>query len=47
MVPLGTIIAGIGTALWGVQVTSAVMAASLVLLALVVGRLVPATRELD
>jgi MFS family permease len=47
MVPLGTIIAGIGTALFGVQLTSAVMAAGLIVLTLVVGRLVPATREME
>ena len=47
MVPLGTILAGVGTQLFGVQATTAVMAAGLLLLAVSVSRLAPTARELD
>ena len=47
MVPLGTVLAGLGTQLFGVQATIAVMAGSLLLLALTVTRLAPATRDLE
>jgi MFS family permease len=47
MVPLGTVLAGIGTQLVGVQATSAAMAAGLLLLALTMSRLAPAARELE
>ena len=46
MVPLGAIIAGFGTAAFGVQTTVVAMAAALVVLALVVARSAPAVREL-
>jgi MFS transporter, DHA1 family, staphyloferrin A biosynthesis exporter len=47
MVPLGTVVAGIGTQLVGVQATSAAMAAGLLLLALTMARLAPAARNLE
>ncbi|MGI9147189.1 MAG: MFS transporter [Chloroflexota bacterium] len=47
MVPLGTVLAGIGTTLYGVQATSAVMAAGLLLLAVTMSRLAPAARGLE
>ena len=47
MVPLGTVVAGVGTQIFGVQATTAVMAAGLLLLALSVSRLAPSARELD
>ena len=47
MVPLGTVLAGVGTQLFGVQATTAVMAAGLLLLAVSVSRLAPTARELD
>jgi MFS family permease len=47
MVPLGTILAGLGTQLVGVQATSAAMATGLLLLALTMSRLAPAARELE
>jgi MFS family permease len=47
MVPLGTLLAGFGTSLFGVQATVASMAAALLVLALAVSRLAPATRTLD
>jgi MFS family permease len=47
MVPLGTVVAGLGTQLVGVQATSAAMAAGLLLLALTMSRLAPAARELE
>ena len=47
MVPLGTVIAGLGAELVGVQETTAVMAAGLIMLALTVARLVPAARNLE
>ena len=47
MVPLGTVLAGLGTQVFGVQATTAVMAASLLLLAFSVSRLAPAARELE
>jgi MFS transporter, DHA1 family, staphyloferrin A biosynthesis exporter len=47
MVPLGTVLASIGTTLVGVQATSAVMAAGLLVLALAVSRLAPAARDLE
>jgi MFS transporter, DHA1 family, staphyloferrin A biosynthesis exporter len=46
-VPLGTVVAGIGTTFFGVQATSAVMAAGLLVLALTVAYLAPATRSLE
>jgi MFS family permease len=47
MVPLGTVLAGLGTQLVGVQATSAAMATGLLLLALTMSRLAPAARELE
>ena len=47
MVPLGTVLAGLGTQVFGVQATTAVMAGGLLLVALTVSRLAPAARELD
>jgi MFS family permease len=47
MVPLGTILAGVGTQLFGVQATTAAMATGLLLLAVGVSRLAPGARELD
>jgi MFS transporter, DHA1 family, staphyloferrin A biosynthesis exporter len=46
-VPLGTVLAGIGTTFFGVQATSAVMAAGLLVLAVTVAYLAPATRSLE
>lgn len=46
LVPLGTMIAGFGTALVGVQWTTGSMAAALVLMALMTWRFAPAAREL-
>ena len=47
MVPLGTMIAGFGTALFGVQATMATMGGALLVLALLVTRLSPTARDLD
>jgi MFS family permease len=47
MVPLGTVIAGLGTQVVGVQPISAAMAAGLLLLALAAAYLNPAVRKLD
>jgi MFS transporter, DHA1 family, staphyloferrin A biosynthesis exporter len=47
MVPLGTMLAGIGTSMFGVQATVGAMAAALVALALTASRLAPAARELE
>ncbi|MCA1645585.1 MAG: MFS transporter [Chloroflexi bacterium] len=47
MVPLGTVFAGLGTQAFGVQATTAAMAAGLLVVALTVTRLAPATRDLD
>jgi MFS family permease len=47
MVPLGTVLAGLGTQVIGVQATSAAMATGLLLLALTMSRLAPAARELE
>jgi MFS family permease len=47
MVPLGTMIAGIGTALFGVQATMASMGGALLVLAVLVVRFAPAAREID
>jgi MFS family permease len=47
MVPLGTVLAGLGTQLVGVQATSAAMATGLLLLALTMSRLAPAARDLE
>lgn len=47
MVPLGTIVAGFGTALFGVQATVATMAALLLLVAIAVSRLAPTARDLE
>jgi len=47
MVPLGTVLAGLGTQIFGVQATIAVMASGLLILALAASRLAPAARELD
>jgi len=47
MVPLGTVLAGLGTQVIGVQATSAAMAAGLLLLALTMSRLAPAARDLE
>jgi MFS family permease len=47
MVPLGTMLAGVGTAIFGVQATTASMAAALLLLALAVSRLAPTARDLE
>jgi MFS family permease len=46
MVPLGTMLAGLGTAVFGVQVTVGAMAATLVVMALLAARLAPAARDL-
>lgn len=46
MVPLGTMVAGVGTALIGVQASVAIMGGALMLLALVVARISPAVRDL-
>ena len=46
-VPLGTVLAGLGTSVFGVQPTSAVMATSLLILALTAAYFAPATRSLD
>jgi hypothetical protein len=47
MVPLGTMMAGLGTAIFGAQVAIGAMASVLLLMALVVYRFAPAARELD
>jgi MFS transporter, DHA1 family, staphyloferrin A biosynthesis exporter len=47
MVPLGTVMAGLGTQVVGVQATSAAMATGLLLLAVLVARFAPAVRNLD
>ncbi|HLH22546.1 MAG TPA: MFS transporter [Chloroflexota bacterium] len=47
MIPLGTMLAGFGTAAFGVQPTMAAMAAALVLTGLLAARLSPAAREVD
>jgi MFS transporter, DHA1 family, staphyloferrin A biosynthesis exporter len=47
MVPLGTLIAGIGTSIFGVQPTLATMGGALLVLALLVSRFSPLSRELD
>jgi hypothetical protein len=47
MVPLGTVLAGIGTAIYGVQVTVACMAATMLLLAVLVRRFSPTIGELE
>lgn len=47
MMPLGTMIAGIGTSLFGVQATMATMGGALLVLALLVMRFAPAARGLD
>ncbi len=47
MVPLGTMIAGVGTALYGAQAALAAMGAALLVLALVASVVSPAARELD
>ena len=47
MVPLGTMLAGFGTAAFGVQATVAVMAGTLLVLAFIVRRFAPATRDLE
>ncbi len=47
MVPLGTVLAGFGTQVFGVQTTVGAMAAGLLLLALTVSRLAPDARALD
>jgi MFS family permease len=47
LVPLGTVLAGIGTQLVGVQATSAAMAGGLLLLALIIGKVVPEVRQLE
>jgi predicted MFS family arabinose efflux permease len=47
MVPLGTMLAGFGTAAFGVQHTMAAMAAALVLTGLLAARLSPAARDFD
>ena len=47
MVPLGTMIAGFGTALFGVQATMATMGGALLVVALLVTRLSPTARDLD
>lgn len=46
MVPLGTMLAGFGTSLFGAQVAVGTMAAALVVLAVVVARFAPAARDL-
>jgi hypothetical protein len=45
--PLGTVLAGFGTQVFGVQTTVAAMAAGLLLVALTVSRLAPDARALD
>jgi MFS family permease len=47
MVPLGTVLAGIGTTFFGVQATSAVMAAGLLVLAVTMSQVAPAARDLE
>jgi MFS family permease len=47
MVPLGTLLAGFGTAVFGVQATIAAMAGTLLVLAFIVRRFAPATRDLE
>jgi MFS family permease len=47
MVPLGTVLAGFGTQLVGVQATSAAMAAGMWLLAVTGARQAPGARELE
>ena len=47
MVPLGTMLAGFGTAVFGVQATVASMAAMLLLVALAVSWLAPSARDLE
>ena len=47
MIPMGTMVAGFGTAIFGVQHTMAVMAAALVLTGLLAIRFSPAARALD
>jgi MFS family permease len=47
MSPLGTMLAGFGTAFFGVQLTTAAMALTLVIMALVGGRFTTAAREPD
>jgi MFS family permease len=47
MVPLGTVLAGFGTQLVGVQATSAAMAAGLLFLAISIAWLAPAARNLE
>jgi len=47
MVPLGTMLAGFGTAIFGVQATVASMAALLLLVAVAVSWLAPAARDLE
>src|SRR6185436_18149544 len=47
MVPLGTMIAGVGTSIFGVQATLATMGGALLVLALLVSGLSPVTRKLD
>ena len=46
MNPLGTMLAGFGTAVFGVQLTTGIMAAGLVLIALLAGRWAPVLRGL-
>ncbi|HEY8490122.1 MAG TPA: MFS transporter, partial [Dehalococcoidia bacterium] len=47
MVPLGTMIGGVGSSIWGPQVTVAAMAAVIVVLAPLVAYLNPEVRRLD
>jgi MFS family permease len=47
MVPLGTVVAGLGTQVIGVQSTTAAMAAGLLLLAVTIAYLAPAARNLE
>ena len=47
MMPLGTMLAGFGTAAFGVQPTMTVMAVALVATALLAVRFAPAARDLD
>ena len=47
MVPLGTLIAGIGTSIWGVQPTLATMGGALLVLALLASRFSPLPSEAD
>jgi MFS transporter, DHA1 family, staphyloferrin A biosynthesis exporter len=47
MVPLGTVLAGLGTQVFGVQATTAAMATGLLVLALAMSRLAPDARDLD